>query len=117
MVGHRCGWPWLWRCIVVVPLSPSVMYLPRPNSASPYYPPRPQFAFSKPHLPLLGKFRSLPPFLGIITEQVSSMNPTRKDEEKRLLQQERERLVAKLQHVDARLENYPDSELALMIGS
>lgn len=110
MVGHRCGWPWLWRCIVVVPLFLSVIYaqtLPLHTTHT-----RLQFAFSKPHLPLLGIFRSLPPFLDIITEQVSSMNPTGKDEEKRLLQQERERLVAKLQHVDVRLENYPDSELA-----
>ena len=71
----------------------------------------------KLHLPLLGIFRSLPPFLEFITEQVSSMNSTGKDEEKQLLQQERERLVAKLQHVDVQLENNPDSELALMIGS
>ena len=44
------------------------------------------------------------------------MNSTSKDEEKQLLQQERERLVAKLQHVNAQLENNPDSELALKIS-
>ena len=101
VVALRCGWWWLWHCIVVVPLSPSPTKSTGSNSVSSFPPSSAPHSVRLDHISHLSGH--LAPFLHLITELVSVMSSTSSNEEEELLQRRKTRLLAELQDINDRL--------------